>query len=206
MSTIGLLYALIIVNVLLIGRLVLRPELTRGRRGKILGFGALFVLPILALTAGTSEKLERSKTTEFCLSCHEMQPYGRSLYIDDEEYIPARHFQKRLIDREFACFTCHTDYTMFGDVNSKMRGLRHVYVHYFGTIPEKLALYSPYQNRECLHCHLGARSFEEGWAHEDDMSDLIANELSCRESGCHDVIHDAAIIDEQDFWEVPSHE
>jgi hypothetical protein len=27
---------------------------------------------------------------------------------------------------------------------------------------DAIRLYDPYNNRECLHCHLGARSFEEG--------------------------------------------
>lgn len=206
MLTTGLLSSLILVDVVLIGWLVLRPELTRGQRGKMLAFCAFFVLPVLALVGGASEKMESSKTTEFCLSCHEMEPYGRSLYVDDEEYVPARHFQKRLIDRQVACFTCHTDYTMFGDLQAKLRGMRHVYVHYLGTIPEQIALYTPYQNRECLHCHAGARGFEESWAHEEDMGALVASEMSCLESGCHEVIHDAAALDELDLWEVPSHE
>jgi hypothetical protein len=39
-----------------------------------------------------------------------------------------------------------------------------VYVYYFSTppAPGNIKLYQPFNNRECLHCHLGARSFEEG--------------------------------------------
>ena len=63
------------------------------------------------------------------------------------------------------CYTCHTDYAMFGGLKAKLRGLNHVYVQYFGKIPDKVELYNPYNNRECLHCHGGARNFEEGATH-----------------------------------------
>ena len=76
---------------------------------------------------------------------------------------------------------------MFGNFKAKMRGLQHLYVQYFGNIPQKPELYEPYNNRQCLHCHSGARTFEEGATHtaEDGRIDLIkSNQLSCRSSGC----------------------
>ena len=90
-----------------------------------------------------------------------MEPYGRSLLVDDPAYVPARHFQNNRVPRDDACFTCHTNYTLFGDYKAKLRGLRHVYVNYIGTIPKQIKLYDPYNNRECLHCHGGARTFED---------------------------------------------
>ncbi len=60
-----------------------------------------------------------------------------------------------------ACYTCHTDYAMFGTVHAKLEGLHHVYVYWFGTPMKPIRLYQPYNNRECLHCHEGARSFED---------------------------------------------
>src|ERR1700722_1351005 len=124
----------------------LRPELTRARGGKILAFVALCILPVLAMWAGVNEHLERSTSTQFCLSCHVMANFGKSLYVDDKSYIPAVHFQNNRVPREHACFTCHTDYTMFGDSIAKLRGLHHVMVQYFGTIPkpEDIKLYTPY--------------------------------------------------------------
>ena len=64
-----------------------------------------------------------------------MHDFGQSLYVDDPSYIPAKHFQNNLVPRDRACYTCHTDYTMFGTMHSKLRGLRHVYVQYLGKIP-----------------------------------------------------------------------
>jgi len=93
---------------------VLRPGVTRVRDGRVLAFLALFLLPLMAVWAGVSRHMEHAKTTEFCLSCHTMEDYGRSLYVDDRSYLPAAHFQNNRVPRDRACYTCHTDYTMFG--------------------------------------------------------------------------------------------
>src|ERR1700710_699942 len=129
--------------VLLVG---VRPRITRSREGEGLAFLALFILPVISVWGGFSEHMERAQSTTFCLSCHVMTDYGRSLTIDDPSYVPAHHFQNRLVDRDHACFTCHTTYTMFGDYSAKLRGVRHLYVQYLGTIPkpEAIKLYDPY--------------------------------------------------------------
>jgi cytochrome c-type protein NapC len=192
---------LILLTVFLVGLLILRPSLTAVQGGKILAFFAFFILPIATLVLGASIHLEHAKSTQFCLSCHTMEPYGKSLSIDDPEYVPAHHYQNNLIPKERACFTCHTDYTMFGDVNAKLRGLQHLYVYYFKPIPEKLSLYEAYHNRECLHCHANARSFEESAPHNDIREQLATNEMSCLT--CHDKIHDVAHIDKVNLWKGP---
>jgi cytochrome c-type protein NapC len=180
--------ALVLVTIALVSLVVLRPSLVAARGGKILAFLSLFLLPLLVTGLGASAQLEHSKSTQFCLSCHVMAPYGKSLLIDDPAYVPARHYQNNRVPRDQACFTCHTNYTMFGDYKAKLRGLRHVYVNYLGTIPKEIKLYDPYNNRECLHCHGGARTFEENDVHQPIRSDLAKNTTSCLE--CHDKVHD----------------
>ena len=182
-----------------------RAELTRVRGGKVLAFVALFILPVLAVWGGFSEHMERAQSTRFCLSCHVMEDYGRSLYIDDPSYVPARHFQNNFVPRDRACYTCHTDYTMFGGVKSKMRGVRHIWVYYLGTVPkpEDIKLYHPYNNRECFHCHLGARRYEEASEHHkqpDMLAKAASGELSCMSSNCHDIIHDVGTLKDATFW------
>src|SRR5437762_5055809 len=133
------------------------PGLTRPRGGKIMAFFPLFLLPVAAGGAGGWYHLEQSKRTEFCLSCHVMSEHGKSLSIDDSSFIPAAHFQNHRIPADEACYTCHTDYSMYGGIRAKMRGLRHVYVYYLGKLPQpaEIKLYRSYNNRECLHCHEG---------------------------------------------------
>jgi len=193
------LIAFTLIAIALIVLVALRPGLTAARGGKVLAFIALFISPVVATWIGTTNHLEHSKTTSFCLSCHEMEPYGRSLRIADGDYLPGGHFQNNRVPREQACYTCHTTYTMFGDVQAKMQGMQHVFVHYLGSIPENLELYRPYSNRECLHCHEGARSFEEMEDHVDVRPELASGDTSCLE--CHDTVHDVASLDELEMWQ-----
>jgi hypothetical protein len=123
-----------------------------------------------------------------------MQEHGRSLNIDDPAFLPAANFQNHRVPAEEACYICHTDYTMYGDINAKLPGLRHVYVYYLGNLPRPadIKLYRSYNNRECLHCHEGARTFEEGQIHNADpaiMAAIKSNEMSCISSGCHDQVY-----------------
>jgi len=198
-----ILFILLGLSIALIGVLVLRPSITTTRGGKILAFVALFILPLLSAAMGGAEHMERSKQTQFCLSCHIMEPYGKSLHVDDPSYLAAAHFLNGRVPREQACYTCHTDYVLYGSLRAKMRGLRHVYMQYVGTPRQPIRLYHPYNNRECLHCHAGARSFEEGAVHNADPATLPAvkaNELSCLSSGCHQVVHNVAQLDNVKFW------
>ena len=189
-------FALVAVALLVaIGR---RPDLLAGVRGRVLGLVAFALLPGLVLAGGYRSHVERSKTTDFCLSCHVMEPYGQSLRVDDAELLAASHFQNRRVDRSHACYTCHTTYTMYGPMKSKMAGLGHVWKYYVAGYPDKLELREPYQNRECLHCHGGARSFEESDAHVDDLADLKANKTSCLE--CHSEVHAIEGVAEATMW------
>ncbi len=188
----------VVVTIVVVGLVALYPQLTESRRGRAAIFVALLVLPLLSTALGTSAHLGYAKSTEFCLSCHVMEPYGESLDIDSDEHVPAVHVQNNLIPRDDACFACHTSYTMFGDLQAKLRGLKHVWVHYLGEVSEPIALYEPYQNRECLSCHQDARSFEENEMHSEIRAALGTGETSCLE--CHDQIHDVAHLSEMPRW------
>lgn len=199
-------WALLAISAVLVLLLLFRPELTRQRGGKILAFVGLFLLPALTAWAGFMRHLEISKSREFCLSCHVMHPYGKSLAVDDDEYLPALHYQNNWVQRDRACYTCHTNYTMYGDVKSKLRGMRHLWVQYFGSIPDTIHLYMPYRNRECLHCHGGARRFLATSAHTEGDTTLAAlqsERLSCLTRGCHDTAHDVKNLNGVGFWKEP---
>src|ERR1700687_4728005 len=149
---------LIVLSILLAFIFVVPPSVTTTRGGKILAFVVLFILPVLCAAMGTSQHIENSKQTKFCLSCHIMEPYGKSLHIDDPSYLAAAHYQNHRVPADEACYTCHTDYAMFGTFTAKLGGLRHLYIYYLGNppLPQDIKLYKPFNNRECLHCHLGA--------------------------------------------------
>jgi len=104
LPTPGLL-ALLGVTAILVLTFVLRPTITATRGGKMLAFLVLFLLPVLCLGVGTTYHIDRSKQTTFCLSCHEMEPYGKSLLVDDPLHLPAAHFQNHRIPVEEECYT-----------------------------------------------------------------------------------------------------
>jgi cytochrome c-type protein NapC len=204
---ITLLLTLLVISIVLIGIVSAAPGITTSRAGKILAFLALFIFPIMVGTFGAAEHMERSKQTSFCLSCHIMEPYGRSLHVDDATYLPAAHFQNSRVPRDETCYTCHTDYVLYGTIRAKMRGMHHVWVQYVTGPKQPLHLYHPYNTRECLHCHEGARSFEQGATHNADpeiMQQIRDNKMSCLSSGCHDTIHNVIQLSNVKYWK-PQH-
>ena len=192
---------LVFLSVVLIVLMIARPSLTNAQGGKIFAFIGFFILPIIATGLGAAIHLENSTSTQFCLSCHVMENHGKSLYIDDPTYLPASHFQNNRIPRDHACFACHTNYAMFGNLKAKIGGLKHVYVYYIKGAPEKLALYEPYNNRECLHCHANARAYEESSPHAEMKEQLTSNDMSCLT--CHNKNHDVKNIDKVKLWKGP---
>ena len=72
-----LVFCLIGASIVLILVVVIRPSITASREGKIIAFLALFIVPVVTAGVGASEHMERSEQTQFCLSCHIMEPYGK---------------------------------------------------------------------------------------------------------------------------------
>lgn len=200
--------ALIALSLLLALFVGFREGISRSREGKMLAFVSLLILPVVSVWGGFEEHLDRATSTQFCLSCHVMADFGKSLHYDDKSYIPAAHYQNNRVPRDHACYTCHTDYAMFGGVKAKFNGLHHIFVQYFGTVPkpEEIKLYKPFPNETCLHCHLGSRKFEEVNGHHKtaDMLDKVkSGKLSCISSGCHDTIHEIGDLKDAKFWNEP---
>jgi cytochrome c-type protein NapC len=185
--------------------IAVRPTILSTGGGRLFGLVALAALPIGVGMLGVGEHVDKATSTEFCLSCHPMEKHGKSLHVDDPTHLVGSHFINGRVPKERACYSCHTSYTMFGDVKAKLRGLKHVYVQYLGTVPDKLALYEPYNNRECLHCHEGTRGFSDGTTHNDEgqIAKIRSNELSCVKSGCHATVHDVANVDKAPMWPKP---
>lgn len=199
-----ILVALIIVSIIMAAVFLARPAITAGAAGKILAFLGLFILPALCVAGGVSFQTQRSERTEFCISCHSMAPFGKSLYVDDTMYIPAAHFQNHRVPAEMACYTCHADYGLFGPLNDKLRGVARIYFQYVSTPPNPIVIPGGFKNGQCLRCHGGARDFEENPVHSAIMDNLTSNQLSCVSSGCHDMVHNVADLSHLKFWNPPT--
>jgi cytochrome c-type protein NapC len=166
--------------------------------GRVVLLVGILALPLLLSVGNISYGVHESSTTHFCLSCHEMQRHGKSLFADNRQALAAVHYQNRLVDRETVCYSCHKDYAMFGDVKAKLNGLRHVWAHYIAGVPKKIELYQPYPNSNCLHCHDDSRRFLEGVAHRPIAGALAAGTTSCL--SCHRIAHDMAKVDADELW------
>lgn len=197
------LYAELGVAALLLLLLAVRPSITRSPEGKILAAVALLVTPAFAAYAGVSEHMERARSTAYCLSCHVMSDYGRSMRVDDPDFLAATHFQNGLVPRDRACISCHSDYGWSGNLRAKARGFKHVMETYFGSVPDTIRISRRYRGRECLRCHLGSRPFEESFTHlagPVPMADIKSGKASCLRSGCHDLVHEVHELDQMAFW------
>jgi cytochrome c-type protein NapC len=173
--------------------------LSQHRWGRVALLIGIVAIPLLVSAGSVSSGVHESSRTSFCLSCHEMERHGMSLFADNRAALAATHYQNRLVEREETCYSCHTDYAMFGGVKAKLNGLRHVWVHYFGKVPEKISLYQPYPSANCLHCHEDARRFVEAPPHQAILGALYDGSTSCL--GCHNVAHDMKAVDAHKLWQ-----
>jgi cytochrome c nitrite reductase small subunit len=197
-GTIGILVALIVLTIVLAAVFLVRPSITGGITGKILAFLGLCVLPALCIDTGMSFHLQRSQQTAYCISCHSMETHGQSLHVLNPDYIPAQHFQNHLVPPDKACYACHTDYTMYGPLKDKLKGLRYVYMEYVSTPPKTIHLIGTYSNSQCLDCHAGMRSFDENPTHTAIMGALKTTQVSC--ISCHNTIHNASEVAHLKMW------
>ncbi len=100
--------------------------------------------------------------------------------------LAAVHYKNRYIQTD-QCYTCHSDYGMFGTMSAKLDGLGHVYHNITGNYRNPSRSANPYSNLRCLSCHGGAQNFVA--KHEKDMMPSLhdGNENSCLD--CHGPAH-----------------
>lgn len=199
---IAVLICQIVLSIVLAAVFLIRPSVTHAVGWKVLAFIGLCVLPALCIVGGMNTHIQRSEQTRFCISCHVMIPYGQSLYVDDPSHIPAQHFQNHRVPVNMACYSCHADYTIYGPLKDKLQGLKRIYLQYVSSPPDPASIRIPggFKNAQCLHCHLGARNFEENAVHAALLGSLKSEQTSCLTSGCHDTAHDIANLSHLKVW------
>ena len=199
---IAVLICQIVLSIVLAAVFLIRPSVTHAVGWKIVAFIGLCVLPAMCIVGGMNTHIQRSEQTRFCISCHVMIPYGQSLYVDDPSHIPAQHFQNHRVPVDMACYSCHADYGIYGPLKDKLQGLKRIYLQYVSTPPDPAAIRIPggFKNAQCLHCHLGARNFEENAVHAALLDSLKSEQTSCLTSGCHDTAHDIANLSHLKLW------
>ncbi|HEV8131245.1 MAG TPA: NapC/NirT family cytochrome c [Acidobacteriota bacterium] len=150
----------------------------------LLLFG-IALLPGLALLFGSRAAIEKAKSPEFCGSCHVMDPFITDLKDPKSQTLASRHYQNRYI-LENQCYTCHTDYTVFGPVKAKLTGLRHLWNYETRNYRIPIKHRGPYNFENCLHCHGQAKIFLE--KHDADVrKQLESKAVTCLD--CHAPVH-----------------
>jgi len=115
-----------------------------------------------------------------------MDPFVDDMRDTDSDLLAAVHYKNRLIQKEH-CYTCHTDYGIFGTMEAKLAGLGHIYMDSTGRWEAPITISKPYQFRICLNCHAGALRFENEEDHEDAIEEVVAGETECTD--CHEMAH-----------------
>ncbi|HLD73530.1 MAG TPA: NapC/NirT family cytochrome c [Bdellovibrionota bacterium] len=149
-------------------------------------FVIIVIVPILFSLVTVPVSLNRSKTVQFCNSCHVMTPFVESLKDPEVQALATKHYQHRWVAHA-QCATCHTDYDFLGPADAKWRGLRHITAYYLDTKPKQPKLYKPYLNINCLQCHEGTKRFSDNPVHTASLEEIKSNKISCLE--CHRPIH-----------------
>ena len=89
----------------------------------LLLFGSILVIPVFVVVLATAHGMQESMTVESCAACHVMESHIRDLRDPKSDSLAAVHFKNRYI-LENHCYTCHSDYGMFGTITTKIGGLR----------------------------------------------------------------------------------
>jgi hypothetical protein len=145
---------------------------------------AFLVLSPLVYALSFALSLNGSKPVAFCNSCHIMEPYVADLENPDSEHLAALHFQYRWIAND-QCYTCHSDYGLFGGVDAKLAGLRHMWFYYVAGWETPIKIRGTYDNDRCLHCHGPVKGYREVPVHKKHEPAIDASEMSCLGGKCH---------------------
>jgi nitrate/TMAO reductase-like tetraheme cytochrome c subunit len=183
---IGLVLALLnVILLIVIWQMVRRRGVTPSSKALLLG--GIVVLPAIVVFLATAHGMQESMTVDACGDCHVMKGHVADLRNPASDSLAAVHYKNRYIQTD-QCYTCHSDYGMFGTMSAKMEGLGHVYHNIAGNYPKPIKIKNPYSNLRCLSCHGGAQNFLAKHDKES-IPNLMANKDSCLD--CHGPAHHA---------------
>lgn len=128
--------------------------------------------------------IEKAKPVEFCNSCHVMNSHVDDMKDPDSESIAALHYKYRWIS-DVQCYTCHSDYGLYGAAGAKLAGLRHILAYYVVGYPNVLEIRGTYNNERCLFCHAPVESYQDIEEHQEYAAEIKSSKQSCFGADCH---------------------
>ncbi len=169
----------------------------------------VIILTFVVGGIGFSEFVQRTSTTEFCISCHEMKS---TVY---EEYTKTIHYKNDAGVRA-SCSDCHVPHSWSEIIPRKIMAARDVYHHLLGTIdtPEKFEAHRlemakrvwarMQENRslECRNCHqFDAMDFEKQRLRAQKQHQIAIKEgktcIDCHKGIAHKPVHEASQNDKE---------
>ncbi len=165
--------------------------LVRGRLPATLSVPGVILIPIFAYVIGAFFVAEESKNVAFCGSCHQpMSPLVASLDQDNGS-LASVHWRSGAVAHQDACFQCHSGYGIWGTMNAKFAGVRHMVHTVTGDYTFPLEARG-FDISSCLSCHAESVPFRAQEAHRDPelQRQLLAGELGCAGT-CHPDAHPA---------------
>ena len=159
---------------------ILLVGLVRGRLHPAAATAGIVFLPVAAYALGGMLVMEDSKKVSFCGSCHLMAPIVESLEQEGDS-LAAIHYRRGRVSHEQACFVCHSGYGIWGTLDAKRAGVRHM-LH---TVTKGYTLpiehEGPFDIDSCLNCHARSAVFRAVEAHQDPDTQqaLFKREMSC---------------------------
>lgn len=149
----------------------------------LLFMGIVILSPFIFLVS-YEKGIQQSKRNNFCHSCHVMHGYINDMEDPDSEHLAAEHYQYRWIS-DYQCYTCHSEYGLFGTAKAKISGIGHIWAQYFVGYETPLKIKGTYNNNICLHCHGEVLDWQDTKEHEDNLVDIKDNKMSCLGADCH---------------------
>lgn len=180
--------AVLAIAVAIVAALLLLWVLIRGRLPA--GYAAAAVLlPLAAYAFAALYLLEGAKQVTFCGSCHLMTPIVQSLESNDDS-LASIHYARGRVPHEQACFACHSGYGIWGGVDAKVAGIRHMLLTVTGRYTLPLRHGGPFDIDSCLGCHAFAQNFRAVEDHQDlDLQkELVERKIGCT-GDCHPAPH-----------------
>jgi len=157
-----------------------------GFRARVLLFLGVCCVPFPAMLMSTAVGLEQSKAIAFCDSCHLMRAFVADMKDPDSRSLSALHFRNRYIQDEH-CYSCHTDYGLFGTLEAKVGGMSHVWSEFAGAGGGLVRPKTNYRFTICLNCHGQSSKFVKQKGHAGVVNRVVGGQAACTE--CHTRSH-----------------
>jgi hypothetical protein len=157
-----------------------------GFRARLLLFVGVCCVPFPAVLMSAAVGLEQSKAVAFCNSCHMMGAFVADMQDAASGSLSAVHFRNRYIQNE-QCYSCHTDYGLFGTLEAKVGGMAHVWSEASGAGSANVRPKTNYRFTICLNCHGESSKFIRQKAHAGVVDRVVSGQAACTQ--CHNRSH-----------------